>query len=132
MHIPLSNLEYIRASHIAPSSSILPWQGPVYTERVLYAKVNEQGKVEIVDSLGLKLSAAGPLSSTGSTSASTSEARAAVFHKLERAELSPEDVDASCTLPASQKGYGDRACDCNGAAGLEVRTTYLYAFPTRS
>jgi hypothetical protein len=125
----------------------LAWQGPVYTERVLYAKVNEQGKVEVVDSLGLRLSAAGPLpldnSTTGgavlpataiatsagvvpqAATASTSEARAAVFRKLERGELSPEDVDASCALPASQKGYGDRACDCEGAAGLEVRGMHL-------
>ena len=32
-----------------------PLQGPVYTERALYLKVDSKGEVEVVNTLGLKL-----------------------------------------------------------------------------
>jgi D-lactate dehydrogenase len=94
-------------------------QGPVYTERVLYGKVNADGRVQVVDSLGLTLSAAGPFDASSAGAASASS-RAAVFRELERGELSAAAADPACPLAASQQGYGAGACACDGAAGREV------------
>ena len=78
-------------------------KGPVYTERLLYAKVNADGKVEVVDSLGLKGAGTG-----------------ALYGKLEAGAISQTDVDSGCTLSASQSTYGASVCECEGHAGKHV------------
>ena len=77
-------------------------KGPVYTERLLYAKVDEAGKVVLVDTLGLKGS------------------RQEKFAKLEEGSVAQEDVDPRCTLPASQTAYGASVCACDGRRGKQV------------
>jgi D-lactate dehydrogenase len=67
-------------------------KGPVYTERLLYAKVNGQGKVEVVDTLGLK------------------GQPAELYKKLESGSLTQSDVDEKCALPASQPKYAAQVC----------------------
>ena len=78
-------------------------KGPVYTERVLYARVSDHGKVEVVDTLGLSQSS-----------------QDALFRKLESGAIEQSDVDACCALPASQQSYGDSVCECEGHAGRDV------------
>ncbi|KAL1507651.1 hypothetical protein AB1Y20_007268 [Prymnesium parvum] len=77
-------------------------KGPVYTERLLYVRVNEQGKAEVVNTLGLR----------GTQSQQ--------FAKLESGTLCQDDVDGRCTLPASERAYGERVCACDGHAGKAV------------
>ena len=78
-------------------------KGPVYTERLLYARVNAHGKVELIDSLGI-------------VSSDDDE----LFRKLESGELKQEDVDGRCGLAASQTTYGSSVCACHGKRGGEI------------
>ena len=66
-------------------------------ERLLYARVNAHGKVELIDSLGI-------------VSSDDDE----LFRKLESGELKQEDVDGRCGLAASQTTYGSSVCACHG------------------
>ena len=72
-------------------------KGPAYTERSVYAKVNANGRVEVVDTIGF-------------ASASTEDE---LLERLETSEtLSPEDIrKAARAVPASNaKEYGRHIC----------------------
>ena len=78
-------------------------KGPVFTERLLYAKVDVNGKVQLVNTLGLK--GDGP----------------ELYKKLESGALSQDDVDSHCKLAASeQHSYRASVCKCEGHAGKQV------------
>ena len=68
-------------------------KGPVYTERVLYARVNHDGQVELVNSLGLR-----------------EQPTSTLFGKLEAGRLDEDDVNAHCCLPAHQADYASSVC----------------------
>eukprot|EP00658_Telonema_sp_P-2_P031284 TRINITY_DN23451_c0_g1_i1.p1 TRINITY_DN23451_c0_g1~~TRINITY_DN23451_c0_g1_i1.p1 ORF type:complete len:258 (-),score=42.22 TRINITY_DN23451_c0_g1_i1:25-798(-) len=68
-------------------------KGPVYTERVLYAVVDSNAKVRVVDSLGLK--------PTG----------AELYSKLEDSTLSDQDVLPNCALKGSLEDYKNQICE---------------------
>ena len=78
-------------------------KGPVYTERLLFARVSAQGKVEVVDTLGVRAGDQQDL-----------------FRKLEGGRLTQADVDSRCTLAASQTTYGKSVCSCHGRHGKEI------------
>lgn len=75
----------------------------MYTERLLFARVTAQGKVEVVDTLGVK--------------AGNKEE---LFRKLEGGTLTQVDVDSRCTLAASQTTYGQSVCTCHGHHGKQI------------
>ena len=77
-------------------------KGPVYTERLLYAKVNADGSVEVVNTLGLK------------------GGDCCLYPKLENGTLTQQDVDPNCKLAASQHSYGTSVCQCDGKHGKHV------------
>lgn len=81
-------------------------KGPVYTERLLYAKVNADGKVELVNTLGLRAAGGG--------------GQAELLKKLEGGQIGQGDVDPACKLAASQRSYGADVCECCGPAGRAV------------
>ena len=78
-------------------------KGPVYTERLLYARVDANGKVQLVNSLGINAGSEDEL-----------------FAKLESGVLREADVDSKCALAASQITYGASVCACHGSNGAEV------------
>jgi D-lactate dehydrogenase len=79
-------------------------KGPVFTERVLYARVNGDGKVELVNTLGLK----------------AADGEAALLSKLSNGAVSDADVQPHCALAASQTSYARSVCACDGHDGRHV------------
>ena len=70
---------------------------------MLYAKANADGKVEVVDTLGLR-----------------PEGGESLYGTLERGAITQGNVDPACKLPASHPHYGDVVCGCSGRAGKAV------------
>mmetsp|Transcript_34057 Transcript_34057/g.45004 ORF Transcript_34057/g.45004 Transcript_34057/m.45004 type:complete len:654 (+) Transcript_34057:103-2064(+) len=68
-------------------------KGPVYTERVLYCKVSAEGKVEVVDQLGLKAKNTDDL-----------------LAKLESGSLTEADMDEAFKGVASDTSYPEKVC----------------------
>ena len=74
-------------------------KGPVFTERVLFAYVDAEGRVQLEDTLGLK-----------------SAGRAELFQKLESGTVSQADVAPHCAHRASnQQDYRHSLCQLDGA-----------------
>lgn len=75
-------------------------KGPAYTERALWCRVNKDGQVEVVNTLGI-----------------TAESEEALLRRVERGGLTAADFTdkSSCALPASAAGaYSRDVCTLDG------------------
>jgi D-lactate dehydrogenase (quinone) len=96
-------------------------KGPVYTERLLYARVGADGRVEVVDTLGLDWgSGGGGERPCASRPSGPSLDRAAAFARLEAgavtASVAGEGRPASAAAPYASS-VCDAACGCESSGG---------------
>ncbi len=93
------------------SGGALCRRGPAYTELAIYARVNEQGELELINELGIDLGA-------------TPEE---ILERLERGDYRPEDIDWHAGK-ASDDGYPEiiRGADEPGAARYNNDPRLLY------
>lgn len=83
-------------------------KGSVYTDRVLYLRVNEEGKVELHNSLGLLLP-----DLNNSDANNEPQTDADVLGALDSGAAVV--VDPQCTLESHDESYRQRVCECDTA-----------------
>jgi len=94
------------------SGGALVRRGPAYSELTLYARVNEQGRLELINHLGIALG----------------EEPETMLARLESGQFTPADIAEAADRSASDHGYGDhvRQIDAQTPARFNADPTRLF------